>query len=320
MRRLLLIAYSLLLAFSPLWAQIETPQGRVPSKLGKDTILIGDRVQWTMNLTLKEGEECYFEQPEDPVANGVETVEKLKMDTISQKGGILDIEGKMILTCFDSGSFFLPPVIALLERQDGSVDTIFFDGPVLEVTTIPIDTATFKPYDIKGQIKYPLTFKEVLPWLGIIIVLAALIYGIVRFIKYRRENKTFFGKPIVKDPPHIVALRTLEKTRGKKLWQNNKQKQFYTEVTDALRLYISSRYNIAAMEQTSNEMLDALKDKDVDAKQFLAVKDLFTTADFVKFAKHNATTEENENAIPTAVRFVNTSYMKEMENNKKEDE
>lgn len=317
-RRLFVFALILIATLS--FAQDEVPEGRIPSKLSKDTILIGDRVEWIMNLSIKEGEECYFEQPDDPVAGGVETVQKLVMDTLSKSKGNINIEGKMILTCFDSGSYFLPPVIALVGKQNGAVDTLFFDGPVLEVTTIPIDTATFKPYDIKGQIKYPLTFKEILPWLGIIILVAALIYGIVRFVKYRKENKTFFGKPIVKDPPHIVALRSLEKIRGQKLWQNNKQKQFYTGVTDTLRQYIASRYDISAMEQTSAEMFDSLRDKKIDAKLYGELKDLFTTADFVKFAKHNASTEENENAIPTAVRFVNTTFMQDLEDSKKEEE
>ncbi|MDD2594938.1 MAG: hypothetical protein PHD11_03875 [Bacteroidales bacterium] len=297
----------------------EIPEGMLPSKLSKDTILIGDQVTWSMNLDLKEGQECYFEQPEDPVAQGVETIERLTMDTLSLKKGKLDIEGRMVLTAFDSGSYFLPPVLAMVSNSDGSVDTMFFDGPVLEVTTVPIDTATFKPFDIKGQIKYPVTFRELMPWIGLVLLLAAIVYAICRFVKYRKENRTFFGKPIVKDPPHIVALRSLEKIRGQKLWQNNRQKQFYTAVTDTLRQYISDRYHVSAMEQTSNEIFDSLKDKGIEARLFDSLKQLFTTADYVKFAKHNASTEENEEAIPTAVRFVNATFMQELENNKKEE-
>ena len=117
------------------------------------------------------------------------------------------------------------------------IDTLEYAGPTLAVNTIPIDTATFQPYDIKGQIRYPLTFKEVIPWVGLALLVAALIWLLVRWIRLRRQNRDFFGKPVVKDPPHIVALRSLEKTRSQKLWQTGKQKQFYTQVTDALRQY-----------------------------------------------------------------------------------
>ena len=47
-------------------------------------------------------------------------------------------------------------------------------------------------------------------------------------------------------------------------------------------------------------------------------KELFATADFVKFAKHTATDQENENAIPTAIRFVNQTYMQEIEKEEEE--
>ena len=157
-----------------------------------------------------------------------------------------------------------------------------------------------------------------IPWVGLALLVAALVWLLVRWIRLRRQNRDFFGKPVVKDPPHIVALRSLEKTRAQKLWQAGKQKQFYTQVTDALRQYIADRFDVAALEQTSAEMFRDLQDKDIEPELKEKLKDLFTTADFVKFAKHTASDQENENAIPTAIRFVNETYMKEIE--KEEDQ
>jgi hypothetical protein len=222
----------------------------------------------------------------------------------------------MTLTAFDSGSYFLPPVLVHIERADGSVDTLFYDGPVLDVNTIQIDTATFVPFDIKGQIKYPVTFSEIVLWGGVVLIAVALVLLIVLFVIRARKGRSIFGRTIVKDPPHIVALRSLEKIRGQKLWQNNRHKQFYTAVTDTLRKYISDRYNIAAMEQTSNEMFEDLKDKEIDPYLMERLRELFTTADFVKFAKHTPSIGENEEAIPTAVRFVNATFLQEIEKEK----
>lgn len=287
--------------------------GMLSSKISKDSILIGDQFEWTLPLSVAEGDEFYFEEVEDPVTQGVETIKPFVVDTLSIKKGKVDLEWKMVLTSFDSGSYYLPNMIALVSHKDGTVDTVFFDGPSIEVNTIPIDTATFQPYDIKGQIKYPATFKEIATWALIAILVAGLVYIIVRYIKTRRENRTFFGKPVEKDPPHIVALRNLEKIRGQKLWQNDKQKQFYTAVTDTVRQYIADRYEIPAMEQTSNEMFEELNEKDVSPELLKPVKDLFATADFVKFAKYTASAEDNEDAIPTAVRFVNATFVQELE-------
>ena len=290
------------------------------TRLSRDTILIGDQLEWIIPLEMAPGEKYFLEDIADPPAPGVEIIKPLAIDTLVNNRKTVKIEGKVILTSFDSGSYFLPPLIAMIEHEGGAVDTLYMDGPTLEVTTVPIDTATYVIKDIKGQIKYPLKFKEVIPWVLIALLVAALVYVIVRWIRMRRANRTFMGKPIVKDPPHIVALRALDRIRKQKLWQSDKQKQFYTEVTDALRVYIAGRYDIVAMERPSKEMLADLKKQDVDPKLYENMEELFSRADLVKFAKYQASAEENEEVIPDAVRFVNATYMQEIDETKKEED
>lgn len=289
------------------------------TRLSRDTILIGDQIEWIIPLEMAPGEKYFLEDIADPPAPGVEIIKPMEMDTVASSRKTVKVEGKVILTSFDSGSYYLPPLIAMIERKDGAVDTLYMEGPTLEVTTIPIDTATYVVKDLKGQIKYPLKFKEVAPWVLLALLLAAMIWALVRWVRMHRANRTFLGKPIVKDPPHIVALRTLDKIRKQKLWQNDRQKQFFTDVTDALRVYIADRFGIVALERPSREMLSDLKKQDVEPKLYEDMDELFTRADLVKFAKYQASAEECEEAIPDAVRFVNATYMKEIDEEKKEE-
>ena len=307
----------LILAVLPLSGAAQ-PGEPLQSRISRDSILIGDQIECTLDFSIAPGEAARVSKPGPAPVPGVEALGEMTLDTLSTEKGTQHLRGRITLTSFDSGSYVLPPLYVLLARSDGSVDTLEYAGPTLAVNTIPVDTATFQLYDIKGQIRYPLTFKEVIPWVGLALLIAALAWLLVRWIRYRRQNRDFFGKPVVKDPPHIVALRSLEKTRAQKLWQNGKQKQFYTQVTDALRQYIAQRYDIAALEQTSAEMFRDLSGKDIEPSLMDKMKDLFTTADFVKFAKHSATDQENENAIPTAIRFVNETYMQEIEKEEEE--
>lgn len=294
-------------------------EGNPATRLSRDTILIGDQIEWIIPLEMAPGEKYFLEDIADPPAPGVEIIKPLQLDTVSNGRKSVKVEGKVILTSFDSGSYYLPPLIAMIERGSGVVDTLYMEGPTLEVTTVPIDTATYVIKDLKGQIKYPLKFKELLPWIGLALLLALIIWALVRWITMSRANRTFLGKPIVKDPPHIVALRALDKIRKQKLWQNDKQKQFYTEVTDALRVYIADRYGIVALERPSREMLADLKKQDIEEALYGKMDELFTRADLVKFAKYLASAEENEEVIPDAVRFVNATYIKEIDEEKKEE-
>ena len=176
---------------------------------------------------------------------------------------------------------------------------------------MPVDTATFVPHDIKAQIRYPLTFAEVFPWVALYWVLAVLIIlTVCLVIIYRRRDNPEYVR---KDPPHIVALRKLDSFRGSSLWAPEKQKAFYSGVTDTLRGYMADRYDISAMEMTTAEIFDQFKGKDAPEKVLAEVRELFERADFVKFAKYVASDEENAAALPVAVRFVTETYQTEVE-------
>lgn len=310
MKKGLLFIAILIISTAAVSAQVDTTR---VSRLSRDSILIGDQVDLIVDLQLQEGDGFVIAAPSDPLAYGVETIKGMTFDTLSIKKGKLEIEGRMTLTSFDSGSYALPPLLAVIANAQGKADSLIYRGPQLYVNTVPVDTATYVIKDIKGQIGYPVTFREVLPWLLLALLIAALVYFVIRLIKARRENTTLFGKPVQKDPAHIVALRDLEKIRKQKLWQNNKQKQFYTAVTDTLRYYISERFGIMTMERPSTEMLEDLKKQDVEPKTFDKIAALFGRADLVKFAKYEASAEENEETIPDAVQFVNTTYVSQLE-------
>ena len=81
-------------------------------------------------------------------------------------------------------------------KEDGTIDTLLFQGPDLYVNTIPIDTTSFEPYGIKPQMRYPITWAEVLSLVAAILVLAAAILLTVRIVKRRREICLFLEIPI----------------------------------------------------------------------------------------------------------------------------
>lgn len=297
----------------PAWLEIKG------SSLSRDSILVGEQVVWRTILSMPQEQELVF-APYSKIVEAeqapVDVIHDFELDTIAIKNGIKELEAKLLLTSFDSGYYKLPLMVALTPQGD----TVYLDSPFLEVTNIQIDTAKFVMHDIKGQIRYPVTFAEVLPWLVLALVVALLGYLLYRYIKYRRENRDFFGKPVVKDPPHIIALRALDKLHGEKLWQNGKEKQFYTGVTDTLREYIEARYGVSAMEKTSAEIMESLSGKDIDSGNYKELDELFKRADLVKFAKYSPQVHENEDTVPAAVRFVNATFMQELEENKQKGE
>lgn len=298
-----------------------------PLQEGRDSVLIADQMLYGVDIKdVPEGTQLYFPviDRENPVDGGVAVLSDWQIDTLDvkrQKKGmprLYDIRAGFTVTSFTEGDYSLPPIMVERHSPDGSVDTLSFDALSMKVFPVQIDTAEFKIHDIKGQIRYPLTFKELLPYIVGFQLLAVLVILAVCLILISRRKKAY--EELHRDPAHIVALRKLDGFRGDRLWAPDKQKAFYSGVTDALREYIVSRFGISAMEMTTKEIFDGLKGTDVPEELYAEIKSLFERADYVKFAKYVATNEENAAAVPAAVRFVTTTYQSEVSSESEEAE
>lgn len=320
---------TLLLCSAVLYAQEDTtfvPDGKVIPMNGaflvplqeRDSVLIADQLLYGFELKgVREGTQIAL--PELPKERDYKlmyltpwAVDTLKVEK-TRKGepGLLDLRGSVVISSFEEGIYELPQIAVQRMTSDGVIDTLVFDPVRLEVKTMPVDTATFVPHDIKGQMRYPVTFREILPWLGLAFAAAALVYLIVYLIlRYRRRSDPAYQR---RDPAHIVALRKLDQYRGNKLWAPEKQKIFYSGVTDTLREYIAERYGIGAMEMTTAELFNDLKDSDVPKELAAELRELFERADFVKFAKYTASDEDNASVLPMAVKFVTSTYQADIQ-------
>ena len=287
----------------------------------RDSILIADQLLYGVSFEkLPEGTGIAFPELKDTAS--LRIVRSWACDTLKvYKPGKespvtrYDIRVGAVLAPFDEGEYILPQLPVIRQLPGEEPDTLLLESLRFEVKTMPVDTTSFTPHDIKNVIRYPVTFREVLPYLLIGLLAIAVIAVIVRLIV--RHKKKASGENKVKEPAHITALRKLEEYRGNKLWVPEKQKLFWSGVTDVLREYIASRYGIGAMEMTTAEIVNELKpkfDNDSPEKKSLVdeIENMFVTADFVKFAKHTASEQENASVLPLAVKFVTSTYEAEI--------
>lgn len=313
MRRKLVILLLSALSCLVMGAQDFAGDAFVSQLQKRDSVLIADQLRYGVELPgVEDGSAIALPQLQDTLMRDILVVEKWKVDTLKvhKRRGVRDIAASMVITSFDEGEYLLPGIPVVVKNLEGKCDTLLFKGADVLFCTMPVDTATFKIHDIKGQMKYPVTFAEVLPWLVLALLLAGLGVGLYYYIQYRRRKRE---EAEHRDPPHIVALRKLDNYRGDKYWAAPKQKAFYSGVTDALREYISARYGVSAMEMTTAEIFAALKDSDMPADLKTELKELFERSDYVKFAKYVASDQENAGVLPLGVRFVTTTYQEDIE-------
>lgn len=275
----------------------------------RDSILIADQFEYGFELEkVDEGSAIAFPDFSEITGDTLALVRGWRLDTLktNRKKGYSSIRGTVVLAPFEAGIYQLPDIPVLLSTKDGA-DTLVFDHCELDVKTMPVDTATFVIKDLKAQIEYPVTFAEVFPFILGALGLSALIMLAVFLVKKYKQRHLSVEENA--DPAYIVALRRLDKFRSDKYWAPDKQKTFYSGITDALKYYMEDRFGVDAPEMTTAELFDALKDSpDITPELFRETMALFETADFVKFAKHTVDDAENAGALPTAVNFITSTY------------
>ena len=160
--------------------------------------------------------------------------------------------------------------------------------------------------DIKLPYKAPVTFKEILPWaLAGYVILFIISFLVYYFEKRKKNEKIFVRRPKPKEQPHVIAYRELDRLKGEKLWQKSKIKEYYSHLTEILRVYIEDRFYVRAMEQTTDETMESFKQNQLlDSLLFDSLKNTLLMADLAKFAKAVPLADENEKCLKDAYMFI----------------
>ena len=275
--------------------------------LDTNYMLIGDQQQLTFKVRGEAGVKVLFSQLKDTVVSGVEIISGPTRDSVLEKDGKWLFEEKYVITAFDTGVYVIPPFPITIENQEYN-NVLRTDPVAFAVNTFQVDPQKGN-YDIVMPYAAPWTFAEILPYfLWSLVVLVFLVVVIWLWLRYRK-NKPLFVPKKEEIPPYVKAIRALDEIKEGKLWQAGKEKEYYTRLTDTVRLYLDEEFDIPAMEQTSSETLRSLEGcREVEASERGKLAEMLTTADFVKFAKFTPLPDENTRYLNTAYDFVHATH------------
>jgi len=301
--RKIILAFTAILVVGSVSAQ----RIKATASLDSTNILLGDQVKLFLQIDHPKDVAVQFPQVPDTIAGLIEVLERSAIDTFdADKEDYIKQIQSYTITCFDSGSYRIPPYWFKIAAE-GLVDSVPSNGVTLNVFTMQIDT-TKGPTDIKMPYDAPLTLKEVTPYILGVILIGAIIFFLLYSIKRKKKNQPIFARPQKpKEPAHVVALRELDRIKSEKIWQHGKTKQYYSELTDALRIYIEDRFEIGAMEKVTDEILDSFRAQKglLSDKLMGNLGQILQLADLVKFAKYQPLPDDDNLALVNAYFFVN---------------
>jgi len=212
--------------------------------------------------------------------------------------------GQVVVARYDSGSSILPPLkYAYVLPGNTTADTVETNPLLLTVHLVEIDT-TGLIRDLKPPLSVPLTLTEVATIMLIILAVVAIVYLIRRYWKRRRKSEPESADISPPRPAHIIALEELAVLKEKKLWQQGLIKQYYSELTEILRRYFENRYGVAALEETTDEIMDDLRSHLHADSLWEDAGRMLRQADLVKFARFVPSISEHEESLITAYNLV----------------
>ena len=298
----------ILVAFARSAAQAQVT---VESRIDSTQILIGQQTTITLEVSADAGLPVELPRYDSlqQILPGVEVLNTSDPDTqYLNDRKRMTLTQRYLVTSFDSSLYYLPPMQVVVDGK-----TYESNHLALKVLTIDIDTmAVDSIFPFKAEMRPPFSWDDWRPviWLTIalLLLLAALIYVVVRLV----TNKPIIRRIRLRQhvAPHKVAMQKIEQIKENKLVQSEDSKEYYTQLTDTLRQYISERFGFNAMELTSAEIIERLEaENDPDALREL--RELFQTADLVKFAKYTTLINENDRNLVTAVDYINQTKIEE---------
>ena len=277
-------------------------QVKVESTISAMEMLVGQQVMLTVSATADEGATVTFPQ-EALLPAGIEFMGAVEMPEEKAGNGQVLYQRGYVLTSFEDTLYYIPPMTVNVDGKEYETKKL-----ALKVLTVDVDTTDYEKYYGPKTIQdnpfnWELDEWAVPFWLSVLmlVMLAVTYYLYLRL----RDNKPVIARPrfIRRLLPHQKAMQAIEEIKAEKMVTAEDPKEYYTRLTDTLRKYIEERYGFYAMEMTSSEIIDRLKQ--ADPESLAELSQLFQTADLVKFAKYSTLINENDANLVSAIDFIN---------------
>ena len=278
----------------------------VAAKADTTNIRIGEQIklQLTATVTSAQFKDANFKILFPVLPDSLdhfEVVTRSPLDTaVNQDLHIL--HQTFTLTSFDSGHWEIPPMkFEVFGGANAASDSAVTLPIGVDVNTVAVDTTkAFKP--IKSIRSVPWNIWDY--WLYIVAGAAVILLALGLWWYFRKRPKK---QPVVRTAtvtPYELAVQELKVLKEEKLWQQGDIKQYYTRLTDILRAYFEHQFNIAALEQTSEELLQNIKPVTKLNQQRDKLRSLLAISDLAKFAKLQPTADEHEDCMRKAEEIV----------------
>ncbi len=253
---------------------------RLRSNLSPARATLGDRIGWRLTATLGEGAKPGALFLGAPPASMELDSSRAPLQR-SERSEIV-YSREYLLRGFDLGAIELPRA-ALPVFAAGTWDTLEFPPDTFFVDSLT-QAATGNLRPDRGPIDTPLRPVDYVVAALVVLLAAAAIVFLIRWIRGRRKKRQLKAAPAPPDPPETILLRSLDELE-RELYSVPRD-VFYERLSQALRSYAHAVTGAPAPDLTTTELARELaRDRRVHAEGREALIAALTRADLAKFAR-----------------------------------
>lgn len=283
---------------------------KISARMDSLQVLMGKMASMKVEVTRQAGAPGIFPQfhgiPEDGYASflndSVEMRRPRLIDSVVRDGKEI-LSYDIPVQVFDSGAYQLTQILYVSGGDTARSASIPLKVYPVNVTAND-SIAPFAPVlEPEGS--------SVLDWVPDFIydywwIIIELLLAVAAFLwamrRYKKEGTILPPKPL--PSPYTQAISRLRSLHDRKLWENGMEKEYFTDLTDILRVYLFRRFGINAMEMTSRQIMETLSANPNIKDKRAYMRNILNMADFVKFAKVRPLPADNVAAYDDAVMFV----------------
>lgn len=275
----------------------------VTATVDTTTIKIGEPITYKLSVETEGNNLVVF--PEGQTFSPLEMIEAFKIDTNKIKDRVR-LSREYALTQFDSGNYVIPRQRVLIGDREFRTDSF----PVV-VNDVVVDTTKQKMFPIKPSVEVPPAF-GIPAWLWW--VLGLILLGIIGYLLYRSRKKR--KEAAQKLPPYEQALFELKQLDESHLLEQRELKEYYSQLSAAVRRYLDGEVYDHALESTTNELiayLEAERDRGklkLENTTIARLKEILERADLAKFANSRPdvlTAKEDRNSVENVIKDTKAS-------------
>ncbi|MCM1450878.1 MAG: BatD family protein [Clostridium sp.] len=294
-------------------AHAQMPAPTIKSSADSSQVEMGDIINVKLDVVKNSHQGALVGLPEKPNSDyyGLE-LQSISADSTDLGNGRVNLIYTLRFQAFEPKDLLtLPPFFYAIGEDTLASDVLSFK--ILPVALDPAlgnpeepETLTIHPDE--PPIEIPLRWYDYVPnwWYWALIGIAAIALAVVLALMYKKNGPALFTPKHV-PTPYEVAVDRLRKLKERRLLEQGQAKAFYTDLIDTLRGYLQGRFGINAMEMTSKQILQRVKDTPEIHLSASQMRQVLELADFVKFAAAVPDAKQGMNTFSSVSQFIEST-------------